>query len=131
MRSYLACVVLIGNEWLGTADDLGQRRLDDPNDFVRMEVSTALCEGAFVLPVRIGEAGMPRPEQLPTPLRSSRRSMLAVSETMPGSTTSVGVRPFPADSCATDWTTYVRRTPRVAPDAYSRSATIIAGTEME
>ena len=35
-------VVLIGPRWLNIQDEGGARRLDDPNDFVRVEIASAL-----------------------------------------------------------------------------------------
>ena len=35
-------VVVIGEEWLEVKDEAGGRRIDDPNDYVRLEVSSAL-----------------------------------------------------------------------------------------
>jgi hypothetical protein len=31
-------IVLLGPDWLGMTDASGRRRLDDPEDFVRMEL---------------------------------------------------------------------------------------------
>jgi hypothetical protein len=35
-------LALIGDEWLTVADEHGRRRLDDPDDFVRLELEAAL-----------------------------------------------------------------------------------------
>src|SRR6516165_3708999 len=37
-----AMVVLIGKDWADRTDEQGKRRLDDPNDKVRFEISQAL-----------------------------------------------------------------------------------------
>jgi len=71
-----ACAVLlaiIGPNWLKALDASGQRRLDDPHDFVRLEVSAALNRGIRVVPVLVGGAPMPTAEQLPEPLQSLAR----------------------------------------------------------
>jgi len=60
-------IVLIGKDWL-TADSAGRRRLDDPNDFVRVETATALARGIRVVPVLVEGAEMPRGDSLPTEL---------------------------------------------------------------
>ena len=43
-------VVLMGKAWLNIADGNGRRRLDDPNDFIRIETSTALKRDIRVVP---------------------------------------------------------------------------------
>src|ERR1700687_4949301 len=60
-------IVLIGKDWLA-ADSAGRRRLDDPNDFVRVETATALARGIRVVPVLVEGAVMPRGDSLPTEL---------------------------------------------------------------
>jgi uncharacterized membrane protein YidH (DUF202 family) len=63
-----AVLVVIGRAWL-TAEDLdGSRRLDDPKDFIRLEVGTALRGDPVVIPVLVGGATMPREEELPDDL---------------------------------------------------------------
>jgi hypothetical protein len=60
-------IVLIGKGWLNSSDAHG-RRLDNPQDFVRLEVASALRHKIPVIPVLVGGAKMPRPEDLPAPL---------------------------------------------------------------
>jgi hypothetical protein len=52
--------VLIGKGWLKSVDDQGHRRLDDPHDFVRLEIASALAQQIPVIPVLVGDAKMPR-----------------------------------------------------------------------
>ena len=53
-------VAVIGDGWADTVDDRGRRRLDDSDDFVRLEVEAALARpGAAVIPVLIGDARLP------------------------------------------------------------------------
>ncbi|MGH8639693.1 MAG: toll/interleukin-1 receptor domain-containing protein, partial [Burkholderiales bacterium] len=50
-------VVLIGPDWLDARDELGNRRLEDPTDWVRLEISRALRRNITVIPVRVNGAG--------------------------------------------------------------------------
>ncbi len=61
-------VVIIGNKWLDATDAAGQRRLDNPKDFVRIEVATALESNKRVIPVLVDDAAMPSAARLPAPL---------------------------------------------------------------
>ncbi|HEY0264173.1 MAG TPA: 4a-hydroxytetrahydrobiopterin dehydratase [Granulicella sp.] len=59
-------LALIGSEWLRCADQYGRRRLDDPNDWVREEIKTALESKKTVIPVLLGPAtNMPPGHALP------------------------------------------------------------------
>jgi hypothetical protein len=58
-------LVLIGDRWLTITDDNGQRRLDDPGDFVRLEIQAALNRNIRVIPILVGKARMPLPAELP------------------------------------------------------------------
>lgn len=60
-----ACLVMIGDEWLHCCGDDGKRRLDNESDPVRTEVETALRVGIPVIPLLIGKARMPLPDELP------------------------------------------------------------------
>jgi cytoskeletal protein RodZ len=64
---------VIGKTWLDAQDGAGARRLDNPDDFVRIELVSALDQGKQVIPVLVGETQMPRPEDLPEPLRPLAR----------------------------------------------------------
>jgi len=62
-------IVLIGPRWLGAADPTG-RRIDDPQDNVRWEVSESLRRGKRVIPVLVDQAALPAAGDLPEPLRA-------------------------------------------------------------
>ena len=65
-----ALVAVIGPRWLSDADANGARRLDNPNDFVRIEIAKALQRGIRVIPVLVGGATLPHPGDLPDNLKS-------------------------------------------------------------
>jgi hypothetical protein len=48
----------------------GTRRLDEPNDLVRLEISSALRQGMDVIPVLVQRASMPTAEQLAEDIRA-------------------------------------------------------------
>ena len=74
-------VVVIGREWLSAADKKGNRRLDDPRDFVRLEVETALKRGVRIIPVLVEGASMPGEDVLPPPLAMlARRNAIELSD---------------------------------------------------
>ena len=69
-----AVLVLIGPTYLTCTDADGRRRLfDDPDDFVRREVETALGLGLPVIPVTVANAAMPSVDQLPASLSQLAR----------------------------------------------------------
>ena len=75
-------IVLIGPQWLTAPDETGARRLDDPKDFVRLEVATALERNVLVIPVLLKGATMPRVQDLPEALALlSRRQAIAIADT--------------------------------------------------
>ncbi len=63
-------VIVIGPQWVMITDDEGKRRLNDPTDFVRIEVETALKRNdVLVIPVLVNNAVMPSAEALPPALK--------------------------------------------------------------
>jgi hypothetical protein len=60
-------LALIGDRWLKIKDREG-RRLDNPKDFVRLEIEAALSRNIRVIPILIDGATMPRDSQLPASL---------------------------------------------------------------
>jgi hypothetical protein len=66
-------LVLIGSTWATETAPDGSRRLDDPEDFVRLEIATALRQGLPVLPVLVQGAQMPAERDLPEDLKPLAR----------------------------------------------------------
>jgi formylglycine-generating enzyme required for sulfatase activity len=62
-------LAVIGKSWLAARDTNGARRLDNANDFVRIEIASALRLGKYVIPVLVNEAQMPSADSLPEPLK--------------------------------------------------------------
>ena len=58
-------LALIGPDWLTITDENGQRRLDKPEDYVRVEIETALKRKIRVIPILVDDARMPHANQLP------------------------------------------------------------------
>jgi hypothetical protein len=82
-RAVSSCDVLlalIGNEWLTMTDEHGCRRLDDPGDFVRLEIEAALSRRVLLIPVLVDGARMPHADELPASLAALvRRQALELS----------------------------------------------------
>jgi hypothetical protein len=62
-------LALIGPAWIDVRDERGQRRLDDPKDWVRIELVAALRRGIPVVPVLVDGGQLPAEEDLPEGLR--------------------------------------------------------------
>lgn len=65
LESCVVVLVVLGRQWASLTDDNGERRIDDPADYPRMEVAAALRRGIRVIPVLVGDATLPRSEELP------------------------------------------------------------------
>ena len=75
-------IVVIGREWLTCREPGGQRRLENPNDFIRLEAATALKRNIRVIPVLVQGARMPKSAELPADLEKlSRRQGIEISDT--------------------------------------------------
>jgi len=68
LDSCVALIAIIGPRWLDVTDDVGHRRLENPRDWVRMEISRALDRGVRVIPVLVS-AAMPRETDVPADLK--------------------------------------------------------------
>jgi len=62
-------LAMIGPTWSTIQNSGGERRLDDANDFVRVEIASALGRNIAVIPVLVHDAKMPRPGDLPENLK--------------------------------------------------------------
>jgi hypothetical protein len=76
-------LVLIGPDWLNATDEQGRRRLDDPDDWVRLEIAHALNRNITVIPVRVNGAELPSKGNLPSDIRGLLDHQ-AVSVTLAG-----------------------------------------------
>jgi hypothetical protein len=76
-------LVLIGPDWLNSSDEQGRRRLDIPDDWVRLEIAHALKRGVTVIPVCVGGADLPPSTELPEDIRGLVDHQ-AISITHPG-----------------------------------------------
>jgi len=61
-------LAVIGSNWLNARDEGGNRRLDNSNDFVRIEIATALQREIPVIPILLDGARIPKVDQLPSDL---------------------------------------------------------------
>jgi formylglycine-generating enzyme required for sulfatase activity len=76
-----ALLALIGKQWLTLLDEAGRRRIDVPEDFVRLEITTALERDIRVIPVLVHGAPMPTSDELPETLKPlTRQPAVALSD---------------------------------------------------
>ena len=79
LRKCDVLIVIICKSWLDIKDSTGKRRLDDPDDFVRLEVATALTRGIQVIPVLFDDVPMPHTSELPENMKTlSRRQFVEI-----------------------------------------------------
>src|SRR5262249_17225052 len=62
-------LAVIGPRWLG-GDTPGERRIDAPDDFGRIEIELAMCRGLPIIPVLLCDARMPPASSLPESIAS-------------------------------------------------------------
>ena len=80
VNSCAVLVALIGRQWATVTDENGGRRLDNPDDYVRLEVQTALERGVRVIPVLVDGATPVKQQHLPVDLqRLARLNALELS----------------------------------------------------
>lgn len=63
-------LAVIGSRWLSVKDAKGQSRLHDADDYIRLEIATALSRNVKVIPVLVDGAEMPKADDLPNDLKS-------------------------------------------------------------
>ena len=69
VQSCRVLLTVIGKRWLDAVDEDGRRRLDDPGDFVRLEIEGALQRNVRIIPILVEGARMPRATELPESLK--------------------------------------------------------------
>jgi len=62
-------IAVIGKEWLDIRDELGNRRLENEDDVLRLELRAALGRKIPIIPVLVGSAMMPNARDLPEDLK--------------------------------------------------------------
>jgi hypothetical protein len=80
VNSCAVLIAVIGKDWLSTSN--GQKRhLDNPNDFVRLEITTALKRNIRVIPVLVAGATLPHDHDLPDELKPLvRRNAIEITD---------------------------------------------------
>jgi hypothetical protein len=61
-------LVVIGDDWVSAVDETGRKRLEDPRDFVHIEIEAALRRRVPVIPVLVQGASVPAESELPAGL---------------------------------------------------------------
>jgi hypothetical protein len=75
-----ALVAIIGRNWISNVDKDNRRKIDDTNDFVRIEIEAALKRDIRVIPVLLDGAVMPKSAELPDSLKGlARRQGIEIS----------------------------------------------------
>ena len=75
-------ISVIGRDWLQSTDAAGVRRLENPEDLVKLEIAAALGRGIRVIPVLVQGTQMPRVTDLPEDLKGlASLNALEISDT--------------------------------------------------
>jgi len=78
-------LVVIGPNWLDAKDEAGRRRLDNPDDFVVIEIAAALARNIPVIPVLLDKTRIPKASELPDPVKPLvRRNAVEILSTQFG-----------------------------------------------
>jgi uncharacterized membrane protein YhaH (DUF805 family) len=76
----IAFIAVIGPRWINARNNDGNPRLDNPTDYVRVEIESALKRDIRVIPVLVDGASMPRPSDLPPSLQAlARRNAVEIA----------------------------------------------------
>jgi len=76
----IAFIAVIGPRWLNARNNDGNPKLDNPTDYVRVEIESALKRDIRVIPVLVDGASMPRPSDLPPSLHAlARRNAVEIA----------------------------------------------------
>jgi hypothetical protein len=78
LQSCAAAVVIIGDKWLNIKDSAGKRRLENPGDYVRLEIAAVLERDIPVIPLLIRGEQMPEGDSLPNDLKPLVRRQIAI-----------------------------------------------------
>lgn len=71
-------ICLIGPHWLDARDEAGNRRIDNADDYVRLEITTALKRGIPIIPIRVEAQALPSEAELPDELKPLAKRMAAI-----------------------------------------------------
>jgi len=75
-------IAVIGKQWLTAKDERGWSRLDDPEDFVRLEIAAALEHNLRVIPLLVAGGQMPLSREMPAALKKlTQRQALEIRDT--------------------------------------------------
>jgi hypothetical protein len=66
-------LAIIGPNWLNARDEMGNRRLETPDDLVAVEIAAALKRNIPVVPVTVDGARPPRADELPDDIKTLAR----------------------------------------------------------
>jgi len=73
-------LVVIGPNWLYAKDETGRRRLDNPDDFVVIEIAAAPARDIHVIPILVDGARIPKASELPDSIKPLvRRNAVEIS----------------------------------------------------
>ena len=65
-------LAVIGRDWMAAQGRKGKSRLEDPGDFVRIEIESALKRQIPVIPVLVQGAKIPETQRLPASIQDCR-----------------------------------------------------------